>query len=294
MKRYNGTKRMLIKMLKENTGKHMLDSGGANGRAWQKNQLVNFNKQAEGQIDISVYKAYEGDIVTQIDFSISLYHWLYKQLNYENKLDRIFHSFAKRKENIDEAWCNNIIDFIEYRTGCSIDHLSSQDSYYSENTYNGEDILSQDIQYTHYNDPEYGSIFIIQVHGGCDIRGGYSTPHLFSCDSDYLSDAGEAELICESCKSYWHTYDAGNKFDDGEEGYFEFEDTQLTMFADELEETSTFEIRDNLLDDYEQEWVEHFPAKNERIRGKLYVSENDGLLCPHCYNGKLNLHCACG
>jgi len=32
------TKQLVYKMLTENTGKHFLDSGGTDGRMWQRNQ----------------------------------------------------------------------------------------------------------------------------------------------------------------------------------------------------------------------------------------------------------------
>lgn len=41
----DSTKKIIRGMLKENTGTHMLDSGGDNGRMWQRNQDKDFDKE---------------------------------------------------------------------------------------------------------------------------------------------------------------------------------------------------------------------------------------------------------
>ena len=38
----NQTSKVIYKMLTESTGKHFLDSGGENGRNWQRNQKKSF------------------------------------------------------------------------------------------------------------------------------------------------------------------------------------------------------------------------------------------------------------
>ena len=46
--RYNNTEQQIYNMLTENTGTHFLDSGGANGRHWQRNikkSLEDFRKE---------------------------------------------------------------------------------------------------------------------------------------------------------------------------------------------------------------------------------------------------------
>ena len=58
------------------------------------------------------------------------------------------------------------------------------------NTYNGDSDLSQVLQgsYLEINDEEY---IMLQIHGGCDVRGGYTNARLFKHNID------EAEYLPE-------------------------------------------------------------------------------------------------
>jgi hypothetical protein len=83
------------------------------------------------------------------------------------------------------------------------------------NTYNYENILSQVLQYTvfegSYCDEEDSTYVILQTHNGCDVRGGYSTPHVFKVlDFDYFCIAQtDIYADCTGCRNYWISYDAG-------------------------------------------------------------------------------------
>jgi hypothetical protein len=48
------------------------------------------------------------------------------------------------------------------------------------NTYNGESMLDQVMQYVYFTCPDTDEqIVLVSVHGGCDVRGGYAKPHAF-------------------------------------------------------------------------------------------------------------------
>ena len=49
----------------------------------------------------------------------------------------------------------------------------------TENTYNSESFLSQVLQYSYGTCEEFGDVFLVQVHGGADVRGGYTSPRAF-------------------------------------------------------------------------------------------------------------------
>src|SRR5690606_23393942 len=49
------TEEVLASMLKENTGTHMLDSGGAYGRHWQRNQGRDFEAEKETELKFGIY-----------------------------------------------------------------------------------------------------------------------------------------------------------------------------------------------------------------------------------------------
>ena len=78
-------------------------------------------------------------------------------------------------------------EFGEQERG-EIGGIYGEDNPLSVNTYNGEDMLSQTIQYTYFcwgqGRGSRGAYVILQIHGGADVRGGYSTPHVFACDDN--------------------------------------------------------------------------------------------------------------
>lgn len=47
------------------------------------------------------------------------------------------------------------------------------------NTYNGENLVDQILQYTLFSN-DSGEYVALQIHGGCDVRGGYTKPRVFS------------------------------------------------------------------------------------------------------------------
>ena len=89
------------------------------------------------------------------------------------------------------------------------------------NSYNGETILDQDFQFWIFSPEDIGSdtdwiyvedgvYAIIQTHNGCDIRGGYSTPHVFKLRTDYASLLNAVtDLYATNGEMGWYSDDAG-------------------------------------------------------------------------------------
>lgn len=90
----------------------------------------------------------------------------------------------------------------------------------TENSYNGECALSQTIQLTMFGlDDIYasGPFVLLQVHGGADVRGGYTTPRLFSLngnhDSSSMFDWGSVSVQAGvEDAPLWDSNDAGYSF----------------------------------------------------------------------------------
>lgn len=153
-------------LLKEKTGKHFLDSGGAYGRHWEENQDRNFRD--ENELDIEVY----GE---DVELSLNLYHYLTSVLKISNKSEKLNKELQKYMEMSED---NYLIDMENF--------AKDKDMYIAtENTYNYDTILSQTIQYVIMSededwvysvDPVY---IILQIHNGCDVRGGYTKPQIF-------------------------------------------------------------------------------------------------------------------
>ena len=207
MKRLTKTEKVLIGMLQENTGSHFLDSGGAYGRHHETNQGRNFRNELASTI------SFNGD---WIDISHNVFHFLSERLEVASKWDAKFQKYVDLPENEDKHWLELMEEFA--------DHLKSKgfdaDFQGTRNTYNGEDLVSQVLQYVELNVDD-DQIVLLQIHGGCDVRGGYTRPRaFFSHDEHSLYDNTFATVVCSGDNDHnWHTDDACNLyFDGGSEG----------------------------------------------------------------------------
>jgi len=214
---------IIASMLKENTGTHFLDSGGAYGRHWQSNQTKDFSKEPACQVTADEYGI-------EIDFNV--YHYLTAYLDHdevcqhlESKLDK----FAELPENADKCWLELMEDFADQFT-----------SYGTTNTYNYDNLLSQVLQYTMFSltDDEYDVYILLQIHGGCDVRGGYTKPRIFRVtERDYFIIAqSDVWARCDKCNHSWDSDDCGYHWYVGEPSNPEpIPDNQGTMLLDQVE-----------------------------------------------------------
>lgn len=183
----NAVDKKLISMLKENTGIHMMDSGGQGNRNWQRNQLIDFGKQEPFSLNFSILRPFDnvmkrrlsyGDGELSIEISRDVFHYLRERLEITERsrsLNRNFKNFNRRKDQQDEGWLVVAENWLQ--------------EYYPENshrernwvnTYNGECLLSQTLQFL-----EFEEGIILQIHGGADVRGGYTVPYIFECEGLY-------------------------------------------------------------------------------------------------------------
>ena len=217
----NTVQRLVYKMLTENTGVHMCDSGGANGRGWQRNQkktIKDFMNEDE--------ESYQFDMkYGEIYRNVSVFHYLSGL-----ELDEVCEKFNRRQ---GADW-NGSFGILEDTYGIS-DRASTwlQDNYDIEfghtfNTYNGDSDLSQILQGSRikiFNDGQDEIYYLIQIHNGADARGGYTDAKLFKANEwssgihEYLleykpSSEVEDDLregYIESMTGYWDSstvYDA--------------------------------------------------------------------------------------
>lgn len=167
------TKNIIYEMLTENTGTNILDSGGAYGRDWERNQkktIQDFENEPEERYEID----FEGCIYR----TVSVFHFL-EQL----ELDSICEKFNRINTNSDN-WDSNIYGvskegFELLKEEFGEDHINNLESF---NTYNGDSDLSQILQGYWLKDGEY---LLLQIHGGCDARGGYTDARLFTPNEEY-------------------------------------------------------------------------------------------------------------
>jgi len=191
----NNTEEVIYGMLTENTGRHMLDSGGATGRAWQRNALKtleDFRAEPEAWLDPE-----------WPDVNKSIFWHLVNTLEHDAPLTAAYHAFddAHPEDSYYEtmaAWLDSM--------GVS---ETEGDIYgagrWSFNSYEWEDWLcSQDVQGTKFDINGDGGYVILQVHGGADIRGGYTRPQVFRFNVEaFIMNAQDAYFSCsaEGCKN---------------------------------------------------------------------------------------------
>ncbi|MEW5961040.1 MAG: hypothetical protein AB1801_25215 [Chloroflexota bacterium] len=180
---------LVYHLLLENTGIHLLDSGDAYGRHWQKNQgktIHDFINEPAVKFDLMVYKQIDGEWqytrvenTEEIDYTISVFHYL---TGGALELDPLCDRFnARPVDNWDFEGAYGVSKH-------SGEWLSSKGAQFgtSFNTYNHASALSQVLQGTYVTIGRQVYV-LLQVHGGCDLRGGYTDAKLFAL-SDPLTE----------------------------------------------------------------------------------------------------------
>ena len=208
----SNTKDLIFSMLTENTGTHMCDSGGDNGRMWQRNA-----NKCVADFEAEPQELYQYDPkYNDIHRTVSVFHYLTNNL----EVDDIAFNFNELNTNAKdwEADCKED-DASLYGVSLNawLDLVTSNEVEVSRswNTYNGDSDLSQILQGANLtiNEEHY---VLIQIHGGADARGGYTDAKLFKCGDhmdgmihEYLREyADEYETMEEleyidSMTDYW-------------------------------------------------------------------------------------------
>lgn len=167
---------VIYKMLTENTGASIADSGGAYGRNWERNAnktLEDFQNEPEATLEISQWR--DGDY--SLDATMSVFHKLTKTLDLDD-LCQEFNALEVGNWNgeyygTDQGQCDWLID----------NGFEAEGNGF--NTYNGESILSQILQ-GQWFERDGSKYLLLQIHGGCDARAGYTNAKLFTVDDDFM------------------------------------------------------------------------------------------------------------
>ncbi len=229
------TEEVVREMLTENTGSHFLDSGGAYGRNWSRNANKNFDDEPTQSCTWSVYSN-----KPEISATVSLYKWMLEHLKFDPEMQERFDEYAQEHE--DDC-------YLELQEGFAEQEHSRVEQTVAPNTvntYNFDNDLSQVIQYVElFLDGDYEpSHLVVSVHGGCDVRGGYTAPKCFSLREEYydLQDRMSIKTLCAGdwCWSY--------------SGYWRYAETECPDIPDILK-LKCYEV-----DDIEDEGLKQFLA----------------------------------
>lgn len=303
-------KHQAYSMLVENTGRALLDSGDAYGRNYERNaskSLADFEREPAITVD-------KWDSV-----DVSLFHWIVETLTVSEEVHYLWTHFIDLLDNLEEG---EVLEGVKTSDGSDIDSgyywhdlrtafpdflesvgfEVSPESRYGQNSYNGECFLSQTVQYERFTfegeatvngiDFELFETYVLmlEVHGGCDVRGGYTKPYPFTLQDseDYaFEDFARLEAYYEPAEVvdtgqdplpldlepvptpepvYCSSYDAGYSFS-LEDGTFPFEvpysrsndirfaivDHDSDMSAEELAEEVNSREAKRLADKYDSE-----------------------------------------
>lgn len=193
-------------MLTENTGTHMFDSGGIYGRNWQKNQKKSI-KDFINESEVEYFFSDSGDVYR----TVSIFHYLSGL-----ELDEICDNFNKRNSNTKdwegELSINEIVYGVSKKAATYLNKNYQTQIEYTFNTYNGVSDLSQVLQGSRikiFVDGQYEDYYLIQIHNGCDIRGGYTDTKLFKVNQisesihEYLWEyQSQSEIVEEITEGY--------------------------------------------------------------------------------------------
>lgn len=184
------TAEVLAAMLTENTGRHMLDSGGAYGRNFERQAGMTVEDfMARPAIEVVTGKRYDSTLRRMTDevvidwVNIDVFHFLRERLDYDADLDAAFREFAEAPEREREPWFACLDEWLREVGACSPEGWRHDGDPIVVNTYNHESDLSQVIQYAGFRLPDSDDpdeVYVaLAIHGGCDVRGGYTAPRMF-------------------------------------------------------------------------------------------------------------------
>lgn len=204
---------VLDAMLKECTGASILDSGGTPkfdergnylgsqhgyGRHWERNRCLDFASEPPSTLSFDW---------NEISVTHHVYHWLLERVAYDAAMQNLFERCRRDNDPDDDIpWLPLVEQFPLWlrEQGHEVAGLYGSGEPFTHNTYNAESLLSQMLQFTYFELSEPGARWgqahvLLQVHNGCDVRGGYTAPKAFRVDDDAacILCSADARIYCE-------------------------------------------------------------------------------------------------
>jgi len=189
----------LVEMLTENTGRSFLDSGDAYGRAWERNQ---------GR-DLASFEAAPSLVIDEFGAALDLFHWLRDRVSFDAELDAAWQAFDAA--NPDGYWHDLVAEWVESIGGAAADDWGLREWV---NSYNHDNWLNGTIQFLTFQ-VDYQIYYALQIHGGADVRGGYTKPAIFSGDDFSLFDFMTLFACCSNLDCDFRVQlDGGGRIED--------------------------------------------------------------------------------
>jgi hypothetical protein len=176
----------LAEMFTENTGTHMLDSGGTNGRQWQRLAgMTSADFLARPRLEIDEY-----------GMSRDMWHLLNDCLEYAPHLDAAWQQWDSERPGL--YWSESLELWLD-ELNVPLDGQFYDDGRWTINTYNLDNMINGTFQATKFgiNGTQY---IALQIHGGADVRGGYTKPVIFGGDIETLfCSIDTLSVSCSEC-----------------------------------------------------------------------------------------------
>jgi hypothetical protein len=203
---------IIANQLAENTGRHFLDSGGAYGRMWERNQA---RAKATGQTILESFQAESRAWWDGYGVTLSAFHWMTEHLDYDagmtHRLQRWINlswiGLAQYERGRETNSCATIDEWIDLHVKKKWFEPHPEFGGWT-NTYNHENLLSQDLLFTcfattdkHPYSPDE-SFVAMSTHNGADARGGYSDFKIYRCDPYEMWDWDDFAAHCPQCEQH--------------------------------------------------------------------------------------------
>lgn len=201
------TEQIIVGMLKENTGRGICDSGDAYGRHWQTNQSKSFAEQP-AVVGKWYVHTHNGETSVEPWFSVSLYRWMAQFLEFDAELQTRLDAFCESEDvwNLEaaEAFADHLHDNGELEDKPAVTNTCNDPEHWD---------LTQVLQFTAIalgeGDSSYPTHLIVCVHGGCDVRGGYTEPKVFRLNREFYEamDGAWFNTIYTTAGDAWYYQD---------------------------------------------------------------------------------------
>lgn len=188
-------------MFREPVSRSMLDSGDAYGRHYQHNASVDLAALPDVRVTFGLDSTGPDPGFT-LSVCREAYPFLLRRLVYDDLGTQEFLKFCREagletyRPTSMADWLRDVLALARRMPTGPI--IPGKWEYSVVNTYNHDTYLSQTLQYVQQDVEEErpGSLVVLQVHGGCDVRGGYTEPRVFKMRPDSsLRDARYVELV---------------------------------------------------------------------------------------------------
>ncbi len=173
---YTRTKAVIYKMMTSNTGASILDSGDTCGRAWEINRTNKFDRFP------NVYQRIRDE--PSKGYLINTFKFLCSNLHYNHTLHTEFMQYCRKIDVDDSMLWPALMESYAEEIG---EHTPTMNTFEDEYC-----LLDSTLQFIQMNDR-----VLVQYHGGCDVRGGYTAPIAFECKEGTLFYTDAVWLQCE-------------------------------------------------------------------------------------------------